>query len=156
MRPEILNPLFAEITALKGIGPQLSKPLERLGIARVVDAAFHLPTGFVDRVPRDELIQADVGHTIAITLTPVDYRTGAGRGPTRVRATDALGNYVSLVYFGGSSGWVKKLLPVGEPRRVSGRLEQYGQELQIVHPDYVLPPEEAADQPEGRWRHGGQ
>src|SRR3546814_7987177 len=56
--------------------------------------------------------------------------------------------YVSLVYFGGSSGWVKKLLPLGEARRVSGRLEQYGQELQIVHPDYVLAPEEAADQPE--------
>jgi ATP-dependent DNA helicase RecG len=65
-----------------------------------------------------------------------------------VHATDALGNYVSLVYFGGSSGWVKKLLPLGEKRRVSGRLEHYGQELQIIHPDYVLPPEEAADQPE--------
>jgi ATP-dependent DNA helicase RecG len=147
MRPEILNPLFAEITALKGIGPALAKPLERLGIARVVDAAFHLPTGFIDRIARDELMQADVGCTIAITLTAVDYRSSAGRGPTRVRATDAAGNYVSLVYFGGSSGWVKKLLPVGEPRRVSGRLEQYGQELQIVHPDYVLPLEEATDAP---------
>ena len=148
MRPEILNPLFAEITALKGIGPGLAKPLERLGIARVVDAAFHLPTGFIDREPRDELRQADVGHTIAITLTPTDYRTSAGRGPTRVHAADAHGNIVSLVYFGGSTGWVKKLLPLGEPRRVSGRLEQYGQDLQIVHPDYVLPPEDATDQPD--------
>ena len=148
MRPEILNPLFTEITALKGVGPGLAKPLDRLGIARVVDAAFHLPTGFIDRLPRDGLDQADVGRTIAITLTPVDYRQSAGRGPTRVHATDARGNYVSLVYFGGSAGWVKKLLPLGEARRVSGRLEQYGQELQIVHPDYVLAPEEAADQPE--------
>ncbi|MCM8731324.1 ATP-dependent DNA helicase RecG [Hephaestia sp. GCM10023244] len=148
MRPQILNPLFAEITALKGVGPGLAKPLDRLGIARVLDAAFHLPTGFVDRVPRDDLDAVDVGRTIAITLTPIDYRVSAGRGPTRVHATDAHGNAVSLVYFGGSSGWVKKLLPLGEARRVSGRLEQYGQELQIVHPDYVLAPEEAADQPE--------
>ena len=148
MRPQILNPLFAEITALKGVGPQLAKPLDRLGISRVVDAAFHLPTGFIDRIARDELDAADVGRTIAITLTPVDTKISQGRGPTRVHATDAKGNYVSLVYFGGSSGWVKKLLPHGEKRRVSGRLEQYGQELQIIHPDYVLPPEEAADQPE--------
>ena len=147
MRPEILNPLFAEITALKGIGPALAKPLDRLGIARVVDAAFHLPTGFIDRIPRDELMQADVGQTIAITLTPVDYRSSTGRGPTRVRATDAQGNYVSLVYFGGNSGWVKKLLPAGEPRRVSGRLEQYGQDLQIIHPDYVLALDEADEAP---------
>ncbi|TPG15216.1 ATP-dependent DNA helicase RecG [Sphingomonas koreensis] len=148
MRPEILNPLFAEITALKGVGPALAKPLDRLGIARVVDAAFHLPTGFIDRIPRDELDMADAGRTIAITLTATDYRVSSGRGPTRAHAADAKGNIVSLVYFGGNSGWVKKLLPLGEPRRVSGRLEMYGQELQIVHPDYVLPLDEAGDAPD--------
>ena len=147
MRPEILNPLFAEITALKGVGPALAKPLDRLGIARVIDAAFHLPTGFIDRVPREELDMADAGRTIAITLTATDYRVSAGRGPIRAHAADAKGNIVSLVYFGGNSGWVKKLLPLGEPRRVSGRLDMYGQELQIVHPDYVLPINEAADGP---------
>lgn len=147
MRPEILNPLFAEITALKGVGPALAKPLDRLGIARVIDAAFHLPTGFIDRVPREELDMGDAGRTIAITLTPTDYRVSAGRGPIRAHAADAKGNIVSLVYFGGNSGWVKKLLPLGEPRRVSGRLDMYGQELQIVHADYVLPIDEAADAP---------
>jgi ATP-dependent DNA helicase RecG len=136
MRPDILNPLFAEVTALKGVGPALAKPLDRLGLHRVVDVAFHLPTGFIDRVPRDELEMADAGRTIAITVTPVDYRISSSpRGPTRVHATDAKGNYVSLIYFGGSSGWVKKLLPLGEAKRISGKLEMYGQELQIVHPD---------------------
>lgn len=148
MRPDILNPLFAEVTALKGIGPGLAKPLDRLGLSRVVDVAFHLPTGWVDRIAREELDMADAGRVIAITLTAQSYRSSNGRGPTRVQATDKLGNYVSLVYFGGHSGWAKKLAPIGEPRRVSGRLEQYGQELQIVHPDYVLPLEEAGDTPE--------
>ena len=141
MRPDILNPLFAEVTALKGVGPALAKPLDRLGLARVVDVAFHLPTGWVDRVARDELMQSDVGRTIAITLTPREIRSSSGRGPTRVQATDALGNHVSLVYFGGSSGWVKKLLAPGEPKRVSGKLEQYGQELQIIHPELGEPGE---------------
>ena len=148
MRPDILNPLFAEVTALKGIGPGLAKPLDRLGLSRVVDVAFHLPTGWVDRVPREELDMADAGRIIAITLTAQSYRSSNGRGPTRVQATDTFGNYVSLVYFGGHAGWAKKLAPIGEPRRVSGRLEHYGQELQIVHPDYVLPLEEAGDTPE--------
>ncbi len=140
MRPELLNPLFAEVTALKGIGPALAKPMEKLGLARVVDIAFHLPTGFVDRLPRDELDMADSGKVIAITLTPVQYRFGGGpRSPARVQAVDAHGNHVSLVYFGGSSGWAKKLLPLGEPRWVSGKLEHYGQDLQMVHPDHVLP-----------------
>ena len=142
MRPEILNPLFAEVTALKGVGPALARPLDRLGLARVIDVAFHLPTGHVDRVPRDELDMADAGRIIAITLTPRDYRTSSGRGPTRVQATDAVGNYVTLTYFGGNSGWVKKLLPIGEAKRVSGRLETYGQELQMVHPELGEPGEE--------------
>ena len=150
MRPELLNPLFAEITALKGIGPQLAKPLERLGLARAVDVAFHLPTGWIDRLPRDELDMADAGRVIAIALTPVNYRMGgSARAPARVQAVDAKGNYVTLVYFGGNSGWVKKLLPLGEPRWVSGKLETYGQELQMVHPDHVLPLDEAAE-------HGGR
>ncbi|MEG3164059.1 ATP-dependent DNA helicase RecG [Sphingomonas sp. PB2P19] len=148
MRPEILNPLFAESTVLKGVGPALAKPLDRLGLARVVDVAFHLPTGYVDRLPRTELMASDAGRMITITLTPRDYRSSAGRGPTRVQATDVHGNYVSLVFFGGSSGWAKKLLPIGEAKRISGRLDQYGQELQIVHPelaeaDDALPEREA-------------
>jgi ATP-dependent DNA helicase RecG len=136
MRPELLNPLFAEVTALKGIGSALAKPLERLGMARVVDVAFHLPTGWIDRLPRDELMQADVGQAIVIELTAVNYRFGgSARAPARVQAMDAHGNYVSLVFFGGNSGWAKKLLPLNEKRWVSGRLDQYGQELQIVHPE---------------------
>ncbi len=47
MRPDILNPLFAEVEALKGIGPALAKPLKRLKLERVVDVLFHLPTGVV-------------------------------------------------------------------------------------------------------------
>ncbi|HEX8300185.1 ATP-dependent DNA helicase RecG [Sphingomonas sp.] len=145
MRPEILNPLFAEVTALKGIGPALAKPLERLGLGRVVDVAFHLPTGWIDRAPRDELAQSDVGLIIAIPLTAMSYRFGGSvRAPARVQAVDAHGNFVSLVFFGGNSGWAKKLLPLNEKRWVSGKLEQYGQELQIVHPE-VAAPEDAQD-----------
>ena len=136
MRPDILNPLFAEVTALKGVGAALAKPLDRLGLARVVDLAFHLPSGWVDRVPRDELMMQDAGRTIAITLTPQEIRSSSSpRGPTRVQASDALGNTVSLVYFGGSSGWVRKLYTMGTPVRVSGRLDTYGDTLQIVHPE---------------------
>ncbi|ONF97377.1 ATP-dependent DNA helicase RecG [Sphingomonas jeddahensis] len=138
MRPDILNPLFAEVTALKGVGAGLAKPLDRLGLARVVDVAFHLPSGWIDRIPRDELMAQDAGRTIAITLTVRDIRTSSSpRAPTRVQAADALGNIVSLVYFGRSSGLVRKLYTVGEQVRISGKVEQYGQDLQIIHPEIL-------------------
>lgn len=148
MRPDILNPLFAEIEALKGVGPALAKPLERLGLARAVDVAFHLPVSFVDRHMVDELRLSDSGRVIGIIITPTDYRaSGSARAPFRVHAQDRYGNSVALVYFGRNSAWPRKLLPLGDPKFVSGKLEAYGDNLQIVHPDYVLPPEEAATIP---------
>jgi ATP-dependent DNA helicase RecG len=147
MRPEILNPLFAEVEVLKGIGPALAKPLHRLGLNRVVDILFHLPVSWIDRKKVASLDEADVGRTITVTVTARDYRQSGGRGPFRIFAEDQAGNYVTLTYF-NNPGWGKKQLPLGEARIISGRLDRYGQELQMVHPDYVLLPAEAAAIPE--------
>ena len=147
MRPEILNPLFAEVEALKGVGPGIARPLERLGLKRVVDVLFHLPTGMIERRRVAKLDDAGPGEMIVVEVTPVDYKQSGARGPFRVHATDSNGDYLSLVYFGGNPGWAKKLLPLGEPRLVAGKLEHYGQERQIVHPDHVLPIGEGAKLP---------
>ncbi len=138
MRPEILNPIFAEVEALKGVGPGIARPLERLGLMRAVDVLFHLPTGMIERRRVGKLDDAAPGEMIAIEVTPVAYKQSGARGPFRVQATDSKGDYVSLTYFGGNPGWAKKLLPLGDARLVSGKLEIYGQERQMVHPDHVL------------------
>jgi ATP-dependent DNA helicase RecG len=138
MRPEILNPLFAEVEALKGVGPGLARPLERLGLKRAVDVLFHLPTGMIERRRVAKLDDAGPGEMIVIDVTPIDYKQSGTRGPFRVHATDSNGDVLNLTYFGGNPGWAKKLLPLGEPRLVAGKLEHYGQERQMVHPDHVL------------------
>jgi len=146
MRPDILNPLFAEVEVLKGIGPALAKPLHRLKLDRVIDILFHLPVSWIDRKRVARLDVGDVGRVITVALTARDYRQG-GRGPLRIYAEDAGGDYITLTYF-NNPGWGKKQLPLGETRIVSGRLDRYGQELQMVHPDYVLAPGEAGTIPE--------
>ncbi len=147
MRPDILNPIFAEVEALKGVGPGFARPLERLNLKRVVDVLFHLPTGMIERRRIAKLDDAASGEMVALELTPVDYKQSGARGPFRIHAVDGQGDYVSLVYFGGHPGYAKKLLPLGEPRFVSGKLELYGQERQIVHPDHVISMSEAASLP---------
>jgi ATP-dependent DNA helicase RecG len=138
MRPEALNPLFAEIETLDGVGPKFAKPLEKLGLTRVRDVAYHMPDRFVTRRPVENLDQASVGEQIVVPLTVGEHRSSRnGRGPYNVMATDAVGNAVSLTYFGRASYTAKKQLPMGSRRWVAGRLDQYGQMLQIVHPDHV-------------------
>ena len=137
MRPDRLNSLFAEASGLKGVGPQLAKPLEKLGLTRVKDFAYHLPERFVERRVVEDLDAAAVGEQIVVHLTVREHRASAGRGPYRVLAEDAAGNVCALTYFGRASYTAKKLLPAGEKRWVAGKLDQYGQMLQIVHPDHV-------------------
>ncbi|MCL6730380.1 ATP-dependent DNA helicase RecG [Sphingomonas hankyongi] len=135
MRPEILNPLFAEVEVLKGVGPQVAKQLKKLGLTRVVDVLYHLPTGSIERVRAPAASAALLGRTVILELTPYQARENrSGRGPTRIFARDADGNTISLIYF-NNPGWAKRQLPMGEMRIVSGKLEAYGDEWQIIHPE---------------------
>jgi ATP-dependent DNA helicase RecG len=139
MRPEILNPLFTEVDALKGVGPQVAKMLKKLGIERVVDLLYHLPTGSIERIKANAATAALLGHNVILEVTPFDTRESrSGRGPSRIFATDSDGNAISLVYF-NNPGWAKRTLPKGEKRIVSGKLEQYGDEWQIIHPEVAEP-----------------
>jgi ATP-dependent DNA helicase RecG len=139
MRPDILNPLFAEVEVLKGVGPQVSKTLKRLDLTRVVDVLYHLPTGAIERIQAPAASAALLGRNVILELTPFETRESrSGRGPTRISASDSDGNAISLIYF-NNPGWAKRQLPMGQKRIVSGKLEAYGDEWQIIHPEITEP-----------------
>ncbi|MCA3255763.1 MAG: ATP-dependent DNA helicase RecG [Alphaproteobacteria bacterium] len=138
MRPAILNPLFAETAALKGVGPALVKGLARLGLNRAVDLLFHLPVAAIERFPVDALTPMWIDRFVTLEVTVLGYDQGGARSPLRVRCVADDGTALTLVYFQDRGGYAKKLLPLGERRLISGRLERYGQALQIVHPDHVV------------------
>jgi ATP-dependent DNA helicase RecG len=139
MRPEILNPLFTEAEALKGVGPQVAKMLKKLDLTRVVDLIYHLPTGAIERIRAPAASAALLGRNVILDLKPFETRESrSGRGPMRVLAADGEGNRISLIYF-NNPGWAKRSLPVGQPRTVSGKLEAYGEEWQIIHPEVSEP-----------------
>src|SRR6478609_2249338 len=139
MRPEILNPLFTEVEALKGVGPQVSKQLKKLGIGRLVDLLYHLPTGAIERIKAPAANASLLGRNVILELTPFETRESrSGRGPMRVFASDSEGNSISLIYF-NNPGWAKRSLPMREKRIVSGKLEAYGDEWQIIHPEVAEP-----------------
>jgi len=147
MRPALLNPLFAEVAALKGVGATLARQLGRLKLTRAIDLVFHLPVMAIERVRLDALDDAYVDRTITVEVTPVSYEIGGPRAPFRVQCADAADTWIALVYFGQVGGYARKLLPVGEKRVISGKLDRYGQSLQMAHPDFVVIPTLAATIP---------
>ena len=143
MRPEILFPLFAEVSTLKGVGQKVLPLVQRLAGPLVRDLLFLAPTGLILRRPMTaaEAVEDQVGvFRVVVDRLIVPGKPGV---PTKVRAQDETG-FVHLVWFGGSAQHVDRLLPRGETRLVSGKVERFNGEVQIVHPDVVKP--EDADQ----------
>ncbi|MFL6779043.1 MAG: ATP-dependent DNA helicase RecG, partial [Sphingomicrobium sp.] len=88
MRPELLNPLFAEVEALKGVGPGIAKALARLDLTRAIDLAYHLPTGTIERVRAPAASSALLGRIVVLDVIPVQVRAGSGKAPLRIFARD--------------------------------------------------------------------
>jgi ATP-dependent DNA helicase RecG len=133
MRPDLLNPC-SEADGLKGVGPNLARPLEKLGLKRIRDFIYHLPDRFVHRRAIADLDEGSVGEQVVVALTPVEYR--GGPSPRRPRAGRMPGQPLHAGLFRAQCGMGEKQLPLGESW-VAGRLDQFGANLQIVHPDHV-------------------
>ena len=138
MRPEILFPLFAEVGSLKGVGPRTLPLVQKLAGPLVRDVLFLAPTGVITRrrTTAIDAVEGQVGvFDIVVDRMIAPNRPGA---PLKVRATDDTG-FVHLIWFGGSPQHIERQLPRGERRLVSGKVERYNNEVQIVHPDWIVP-----------------
>ena len=155
MRPSVLNPLFASASGIKGIGQKLDKVLAKFlrGNAaappRIVDLLFHLPSGVVDRrfrpsiadLPRDGIVTIEV--KVGRHKPPPPFNK---KLPYRVEVSDNTGT-LTLVFFHAFVDHLKRSLPEGETRFISGAISWYGSEPQIAHPDHILTAEEFGHMP---------
>ncbi len=139
MRPEVLYPLFAPITNLKGIGPRLAKLFAGLAGEKVVDLCWHLPSGIVDRRYSPPLSAAQPGRVATLALTVGSHAAPANRrSPYRVACHDDSGS-IELVFFHARADYLGRILPEGGQVAISGKLEIFNGQLQMTHPDQVVP-----------------
>ncbi|WP_289294880.1 ATP-dependent DNA helicase RecG [uncultured Reyranella sp.] len=139
MRPQALTPLFAHVTSLPGIGPRLGALVEKLAGPLVVDLLWHLPSAVIDRRNAPDVAQARGGEVATLTVNVDEHIVPhSHRQPYKVWCSDESGR-ICLTYFNGREDYLKKLLPPGETRVVSGKVEIYQGEVQMTHPDHVVP-----------------
>jgi ATP-dependent DNA helicase RecG len=153
MRPPILNPLFAAITTLPGIGSKVERLYRRLlgrdEAPRIIDLAFHLPTGTIDRRAQPKIKDVVPGGVVTVTVTIDRHRPAPprrARAPYLIYASDDTGDII-LTYFNAHRDYLERLLPVGGRRIVSGTTALYDGMLQMIHPDRVVDESEFARLP---------
>jgi ATP-dependent DNA helicase RecG len=104
---------------------------------------WHLPREVVDRRFSPKVMQAPEGHIVTLTVTvDAHFPSHDKRRPYKIRCSDDSG-FLTLVFFHARPDYLERLLPVGSTRVVSGRVEHFGGEIQMAHPDHVVPVEEA-------------
>ncbi|MEM6897345.1 MAG: DEAD/DEAH box helicase, partial [Pseudomonadota bacterium] len=146
-RPEILFPLFSDLTTLPGIGPKTAQNLAALRVEKPRDLLFHLPHAVIDRRPVASVQGQELPATLTVEVQITRHRAPSRKGaPHRIFVEDAETAF-QVVYFNASGRFLENLLPVGERRVLSGKVELFDGEANMVHPDYVAKPSEISDIP---------
>ncbi|MDF0599531.1 ATP-dependent DNA helicase RecG [Psychromarinibacter sp. C21-152] len=146
-RPEPLFPLFAGIDTLDGVGPKVAKALEKIDVTKPRDLIFTLPYSGIDRRRRGSIQGVELPATMTVEVEVGRHLPPATKTrPYRVEVRDAQTTF-QLVFFHARGDWLKRQLPTGQRRIVSGKVELFDGIGQMVHPDHILPPDEADDIP---------
>ncbi|NBR53604.1 MAG: ATP-dependent DNA helicase RecG [Rhodobacteraceae bacterium] len=146
-RPEALWPLFGGLQALDGVGPKTAQLMGALGVEKPRDLLFTLPYSGIDRHRRGSINEVVLPAVATVEVSVVGHYPPHGKGrPYRITVNDAKTSF-QLVFFHARAEYLKKLLPVGERRVVSGKVELFDGIAQMTHPDHILPLEEAEDMP---------
>lgn len=156
MRPDILNPLFAPVSKLEGIGPKLEKALTKLfhgseqsETARIADMLFHVPHSIIDRSSQPTISEAPDGAIVTIKVHIDGHQVpprGNKRIPYRVNVHDS-SEEMQLVFFRAHGSYLEKQMPIGSQRYVSGRVERYNGRANMVHPDHIMDDDTFATMP---------
>ncbi|MBL6853431.1 MAG: ATP-dependent DNA helicase RecG [Alphaproteobacteria bacterium] len=142
MRPSILFPFFAEIRTLAGVGPKVERLIQRVAGPRLVDLMFDLPTGLIDRSYRPKLAEAELGRIVTVNVNVLSHKPSRDRRqPYRVIVSDDT-SLLELAFFHAHADYLKRQLPEGSRRIISGKLERFRDTLQMTHPDHIVAPED--------------
>ena len=147
-RAEAPADFFAKaLSTLSGVAEKQAKLLKRLKLETYQDLIFHLPVSLVDRRRQVPLSEVKPGDIITVRVAADEHQPvphPSSRRPYRIRCSNDTGELV-LVFFHVKGDYLQKLLPIGEPRVVSGRVEAHGDGLSMPHPDYIVPPAREAE-----------
>ena len=143
MRPEILYPLFANISSLKGVGDKAHKFLNTLLDGdKIVNLLWHLPSGIVDRSYSPKLVDAVAGRICTLKIRVIEHiPPKTSKQPYRVIVEDDT-DQLELIFFKIYADSIKKNLPLGSTRIISGKIENYNGMWQMPHPDFIVKPEQ--------------
>ena len=137
-RPEILFPLFSNLTSLAGVGSKLSDRLGNLDIKYPKDILFHVPHSICDRSLISSVLDIMLPATTTVRVTVNKHLPNFAKGkPYRIEVNDEKAKF-NIIYFHPRIDWLKNIFPVDSVRIISGKVENFDSVIQMSHPEFVV------------------
>jgi len=131
-----MNPLDYEIQYLKGVGDFRARYLGKLGLNYIGDLLEHFPRAYINRKSSQRISELAVGDNCAIIgqITNIEKRSlGERRAQLHVYLTD--GDDFLLCTWFRNFKYIEKSLKEGLNIWVSGKVTEFQNSLQLIHPE---------------------
>jgi ATP-dependent DNA helicase RecG len=130
----VYKQLFLTLTLSKFHTTVLTK---LCGGTRVIDLLFYRPINYIDR--RKSLSNAKIGEIATFIARVYKHEPPNVKGRPYKIITEHNNKYIYIVFFNYSAKYLSKLFSPNSTVIISGKLETFVGQLQITHPDYILP-----------------
>ena len=131
------NPIYDDITYLKGVGPKRAKQLKAYGIHKILDVLYHLPRKYLDRRNIKPINQIKIGEQAVIIgkIITKNIKKLGKRRLFQINISDGTGE-VQCVWFNALS-WITEKFNVNDQIAVFGKIEFFNG-LNITHPEFDI------------------
>ena len=131
------NPLYDDITYLKGVGPKRAKQLKLYGIEIIIDILYHIPRKYLDRTNIKTINETKIGEQAVVIgkIISKNMKILGKRRLFQVTISDKTGE-LQCIWFNGLS-WIIEKFKINDQIAVFGKIEFYNG-LKITHPDFDI------------------
>ena len=138
MRPEILNPLFKRMSSLSSVGTKSEILFNKLLGEKLVYFLWNIPYNLIKREILHNINQKNNDKIVIIKVNIIKhYPSKFKRQPYKINCK--CNNVdINIVFFHSKYSYLKSILPEGEEKYISGKLEYFKNSFQITHPSYIV------------------
>ena len=136
--------LLSDIDILPNINHKIKQLVEKVCGTRVIDVLLHKPIKIIDRSLTTDIKKLKNKDIITVIIKSVEHISPPSiykgrRYPYKIRCITDGNVELFIHFFNSNSSYLKKILPIGIKKVVSGKLYSNVNKLYISHPDKILP-----------------
>ncbi len=129
--------LYESPQNLKGVGPKTTKLFEKICGKRLIDLILTIPKKYKKKKYIEEISESHIKKEIVIKAFVIKHLPQFNtKMPYRILCK-CNNQEIELVFFRGYKKYLNQILPIGQTRIISGKLEKFSNKYQIVHPESI-------------------